>query len=287
MHGRWQAWRARLCAAILGALVTGAPALSAGEAPQRVVSMNLCPDQLAMMLAAEGQLVSVSAVARDPRSSAMAEEAEAYHANRGLAEEVYLLQPDLVLAGSFTTHATVDMLRRLGVRVETFELARSLDDVRDRIAQMGAVLGREEAAAALIADFDRRRAALAREVARRPSAALYHANGHTSGSRSLAGEILLAAGFENAAVAAGFPQGGRMPLEVLALASPEALITSRPYPGASRAEDILDHPVVREMRRNRVAGSFTDADWVCGTPHVLRAIEGLAPLRDALRAEGS
>lgn len=283
-----RAWRktglAAVRAAILGALVAGAPALAAEEAPSRVVSMNLCTDQLAMMLAAEGQLLSVSALAGDPRSSAMAEEAGGYHANRGLAEEVYLLKPDLVLAGTYTTRATVDMLRRLGVRVETFELARSLDDVRDRIAQMGEALGREASAEALIAEFDRRRASLRSEVARRPMAALYQANGYTSGDRSLAGEILLAAGFENAASAAGFPQGGRMPLEMLAMAAPEAIVTSRPYPGASRAEDILDHPVVREMRRARGAGSFTDHDWVCGTPHVLRAIEGLAPLRDALLA---
>lgn len=272
--------RGRLIAGLCAGLLAAAPA--AAEAPARVVSMNLCTDQLAMLIAGEGQLLSVSAVARDPRSSAMAEEAAEYPANHGRAEEIYLLRPDLVLAGRFTTRATVDMLRRLGIAVEVFGLARSLDDVRAQMLEMGRVLGREEEAARRVAAFDRRRAALAEEVARRPTAALYYANGHTAGDRSLAGEILLAAGFENAARAAGYPQGGRMPLEVLALTSPETVITSRPYPGASRAEAILDHPVVREMRRARTSGSFADRDWVCGTPYVLRAIEELGPLRDAV-----
>ena len=248
-------------------------------APARVVSMNLCTDQLAMMLAGEGQLLSVSHLALDPRSSAMAEEARAFRVNHGLAEEIYLMQPDLVIAGRFTTRATVDMLRRLGVPVAVFEPAYSLAEVRDRLLQMGEVLGRETAAVALIADYDRRFAALQAETERRPSAALYYANGYTSGDRTLAGQILIAAGFENAAAAAGFATGGIMPLEVLAMIDPDALITSQPYPGASRSEEILDHPVVNVLREGRASGAFTDRDWICGTPYVLRAVEDLGALR--------
>ena len=64
-----------------------------------------------------GQLVSVSSLAQDPRTSLMADRAAAFPANHGRAEEIYLLRPDLVLASSFTTPATLSMLRRLGVPV--------------------------------------------------------------------------------------------------------------------------------------------------------------------------
>lgn len=60
----------------------------------------------------------------------MVEAAKAYPPNEGLAEEIYLMQPDLVLAGSFTSRATVEMLQRLGVRVELFEPIYGLDDPR-------------------------------------------------------------------------------------------------------------------------------------------------------------
>jgi len=247
--------------------------------------MNRCTDQLAMLVAAPGQLHSVSYLALDPRGSAMVEQAATLQINHGLAEEIYLMQPDLVIAGRFSTRATVNMLERLGIPVVVFDPAYGLQDVRDRLEQMGAVLGRETDAAALIAEFDQRLGALHVERATRPTAALYYANGYTSGDRTLAGQILVAAGFDNAAVQAGFASGGILPLEVLAMLEPEALITGRRYPAASRSEEILDHPVVHALRETRSEGSITDSDWVCGTPYVLRAIDGLADLRQEMTGE--
>ena len=253
--------------------------------PRRVVSMNLCTDQLAMMLAAPGQLLSVSHLAADPRGSAMAEEAKAYRLNRGLAEEIWLMQPDLVIAGSFSTRATVDMLRRLGVPVVVMAPAYGLADIPDRLREMGVALGREEAAELAVADFHNRLDALRDDIARHPRAALYYANGYTSGDKTLAGEIIATAGFANIAAEAGVPSGGHLPLEVLAMARPEAVISGRPYPGSSRSEEILDHPVVQALRRTTVGAVLTDRDWVCGTPNVLRAIEEMRNTRRRMEAE--
>lgn len=279
-----------LAGLMLGAVLS-VPGGARAEAPARVVSMNLCTDQLAMLVAGAGQLVSVSALAQDPRGSAMAEEAAAYPANRGLAEEIYLMQPDLVVTGTFSNRATVAMLRRLGIPVAVFDPAYGLDEVRDRLLQMGEVLGRQDAAQALVAEYDARLAALQAEAegeaegGARPAAVLYHANGYTNGDRTLAGQILVAAGFENAAIAAGFGAGGFMPLEVLAMLQPDAVITAGAAPGASRAEEIMAHPVVDILRHAHPTGSVTDRDWVCGTPHVLRAVEGLGPLRRAVTGQ--
>lgn len=244
--------------------------------------MNLCTDQLAMLVAGEGQLHAVSYFARDPASSAMVEEAAAYSVTYGRAEEIYLMQPDLVLVGSFSNRATVSMLRRLGIEVAEFEPAGSIADIRDRLAAMGALLGQDDRAAEVIADFDARLAALRSEVNRRPRAALYYANGYTAGDQTLAGQILIAAGFENAATEAGYPFGGFMPLEVLAMLSPEVVVTARPGPAASRSDAILDHPVIESLRARGAGGGFTTRDWVCGTPHVLAAIEDLSILRRGL-----
>lgn len=256
-----------------------------GGQPRRVVSMNLCTDQLAMMLAAPGQLLSVSYLAADPRGSAMAEEAKAYRINHGLAEEVWLMQPDLVIAGSFSARATVDMLRRLGVPVVVMQPAYGLGDIPDRLRQMGVALGREEAAERAATAFLARLELLRDEVARHPRAALYYANGYTSGDKTLAGEIIATAGFANIAAETGVPSGGHLPLEVLALAAPESIISGRPYPGASRSEEILDHPVVRSLRSTAVGAVLTDRDWVCGTPNVLRAVEEMRDTRRRMETE--
>ncbi|QPM91206.1 Vitamin B12-binding protein [Pseudooceanicola algae] len=261
---------------VLAALLASHAVPAAAEAPARVVSINLCTDQLAMLLAAPGQLVSVSDLSREPRSSAMAQQALDYPINHAGAEEIWLLQPDLVLAGSYTSRATVSMLRRLGREVVEVRPAYSLDDIRDRITQVGAALGRDAAAADLIADFDARLDALRVQTTRNPTAAIYYANGYTTGDRTLAGQILMAAGFENIA---GDMGGGHLPLERLVMARPEALITGSPYPGASRSEEILRHPAVAALRDQSALRVVADRDWLCGTPHVLKAVAALAEFR--------
>lgn len=249
--------------------------------PDRVVSMNLCTDQLAMILAAPEQLVSVSYIARDPRASAMADEAQGYPVNHGLAEEIYLLDPDLVIAGRFSTRTTVDMLRRLDVPVVVFDPAWSLEDVRANILKMGEVLGRSEAASELLAEYDRGLNAIMSQTAERPRAATYSAGSWMSGPQSLAGEIMEAAGLDNIAPELGLESGGAVPLELLAMAQPELLITASPYPGHSRAEGILDHPVVDYLQTQSATTAMLDRSWVCGTPHVLSAIRALTAARDA------
>lgn len=259
------------------------PALA--DAPRRVVSINLCTDQLAMMLADEGQLLSVSRIALDRQVSPMAEEASRYTINHGQAEEVFMLGPDLVLAGEYTPRHTVEMLESLGIPVVIFDITSSIAGVRDQIAKMGTALHREAAAQALTAEFDARWRALREEDGARPSALLYYANGYTSGEQTLANEILELAGFSNAAVAAGYNWGQKMPLEVVALSNPDLVITTTPYPGGSRAEDVMAHPVVEALRDSRATTAVTDHDWVCGTPFVLRAAEELAAVRRELEGQ--
>ena len=44
----------------------------------------------------------------------MVDEAQAYPPNYGQAEQVFLMRPDLVLAGTFTAQGTVDAAARPG-----------------------------------------------------------------------------------------------------------------------------------------------------------------------------
>ena len=251
-----------------------APPATAAPAPRRVVSVNLCTDQLAMLLAAPGQLVSVSHLARDPRSSAMAAEAAAYPLNRGGAEEVYLMRPDLVLAGSFGG-APVAMLDRLGVRVVTLPPPASLDDLRAGIETIGAALGREAAAAKLLAALDARLARLRRPVGPdAPLAATWGANGYSAGSATLAGDVLTAAGYTLLADRLGLRGAGNIPLETLVMADPALIVTGTRYPRASRAEEVVHHPALESLDGRVV--EIADADWTCGIPQVLDALEKLA-----------
>ncbi len=121
-----------------------------------MVSVNLCVDQLAILVAADGQPLSVPNLASDERGSTLADRTRAFVPNHGYAEEVLLLEPDLVLAGTYTTRATVELLRGLGVRVEELPPASSFADVRANLRRLGELLGQRERAESLVVDLDRR-----------------------------------------------------------------------------------------------------------------------------------
>lgn len=262
--------------------------------PARVVSMNLCTDQLAMMLAAPGQLISVSHVARDPLISALAEKAAAYPVNHGGAEEIYLMRPDLVLAGVWGHDLTLSMLERLGLRVARIAPADRLSDIPDRIMEIGTLLGRAPQARAMAAAFQADLAALSDgtagvEAAKvgaagagRPRLAIYNANGYTTGTETLGGDIIRAAGFDNIAGEMGLAYGGALPLELLVMAAPDMVLTGTAYPGASRAEEIMTHPAIAALNAAGTLRGRGDADWVCGTIRVLDAVRTLAARRAAL-----
>ncbi|WGR63501.1 ABC transporter substrate-binding protein (plasmid) [Paracoccus ferrooxidans] len=269
---------------LAGLILPGFFQPAAAEPPRRVLSMNLCTDQLAMMLAAPGQLVSVSYLAQDPSASAMAAEAGRLPVNHGLAEEIFLMRPDLVLAGAWTTPETVRLLRRLDIPVEVFPIESDLAGIRANIRRMGAVLGREAQARAMLARFDADLARLSDAQGPRPRAALYAANGYSSGSDSLAGEIVALAGFDNVADELGLPSGGVLPLETLLLSDPDLLVEGRRYAGHARAQEVLDHPALKALARGRPAEVMSDPDWVCGNPHILRAVSQLRDARLALQA---
>lgn len=273
----------RVAALLLG-LLAAAPVAAGG--PERVVSMNLCTDQMAMLLAGPGQLVSVSFLARDPESAVLWREAGAFPVNHGLAEEIFPLKPDLVLAGTYTSRATVEMLRRLGLRVEEFPLEASFADIRANLSRMGALLGREEAAAEAVAALDRALAeARASEGARRPRAAPYHAAGYTSGAGTLADEIVAAAGLGNIAAERGLRGMTRLPLEVLAVEAPELLIVPPPSKGESLATAVPEHPAFAAARTAAGEAAVTGPSWTCGGPFTALAVRALAEARARLTGD--
>lgn len=265
-------------AALLALTGPGAAALAAGDAPRRVVSMNLCTDQIAMLVAAPGQLVSVSYLAAKPDVSLMSAQTAGLTINHGLAEEIFRLDPDLVISGTYTRRATVNMLRRLGRRVEEFAPANGFADIRQNVRRMGELLGREAQAARLIAAFDAEAAALAAappdETA--PVLGSFGANSFTTGGGTLENEIVGAAGLRHLGEELEITGTTRLPLEALVLADPDyVLLWERSLGDPSRAAEILRHPVLDARFGGERRLSADSRTWICGTPLTLDAVAKL------------
>lgn len=268
----------RVLAVLLALAVPGPAALAAGEAPRRVVSMNLCTDQIAMLVAAPGQLVSVSHLAARPDVSLMSAEAAGLTINHGLAEEIFRLDPDLVVAGTYTTRATVNLLRRLGRRVEEFRPEASFADIRENVRRMGELLGREAEAARLIAAFDAEAAALAAAPPGEDAPVLgsFGANSYTSGAGTLENAIVGAAGLRHLGEDLAITGTTRLPLEALVLADPDyVLLWERSRNDPSRAADILRHPALDARFSSERRLSADSRAWICGTPLTLEAVKRL------------
>lgn len=270
-----------LGAALLASVaVAMAIASTAAAKPQRIVSLNLCADQLVLQLAEPANIASVTHHAADPELSYMAAAAAGIVANRGRAEEVVALDADLVFTVAPTAQPTVFMLRRLGIEVVELPLAESIEGVRDLVRQVAARLGEEARGEATIAEMDARFAALAAAPGPRPRLAVLQARGHTAGPGTLIDEVVRMAGFENIASELGIAGSGYLGLEALVLARPDAVVISGYRSDqASLAVQLFDHPALRSGKDITVV-AMPVALWLCATPAIAAAAERLVRARD-------
>jgi iron complex transport system substrate-binding protein len=239
--------------------------------------MNLCTDQLAMLIASDDQLHSVSYLALDPEASALAAKAKQFAINHGLAEEIFTMAPDLVLAGTFTNRASVAMLRRLGFRVEQFAPCTSLSAIKDQMRRMGELLGQRQRTDDLVREFDRALAAVPPQLQTRPLAALYYANSYTSGAGTLAGEVVERAGLRNLGAQLGLGGTVRLPLETLIMSEPDLVIGGeRPGSAPALAYQTFAHPALETVLKGRDMTPLPDRYLVCGGPFTIEAVRLLA-----------
>lgn len=258
--------------------------------PQRVVSINLCSDVLALELAEPGTVKSVFRVAADPEDSPVADLARNLPLNNATAEEILSYKPDLVLAHRYSSPFTLSLLARAHVPVVQVSEGESFDEIRDNIRRVAAALGQSEKGEAWIARFDARLAASARpSLAHAPRAVIYQDLGGAAAANTILGELLTHAGFENVVKASS--SGGFVNLTI------EELIDKRPDFVAvgiyrahepSLAHEVLEHPALRAYVAKYARAIDLPAKlWTCGTPFVTEIADRLAAARDTFDVAGT
>lgn len=249
----------------------------AADRPARIVSLNMCTDELVLRLADPVRIASVTWLSQDPRNANMAEAARRVPANHGLAEEVLGFKPDLVVAGAYTTRATVSLLGRVGVTVREFGVPRNLAEMKAQITEMADLLGEPTRGQALLEEVEQRLQALAARRVERPlRAVVLRPSGFTVGRGSLVDEILTRAGLVNIAAELGVESYGQIALETVALGRAEVLILNETPDGPpSLAHEILHHPVIDRLGARLKLVALPSRLWTCAGPSVLDAIEML------------
>jgi iron complex transport system substrate-binding protein len=289
---RWANIRNLAATAVLalGLAIASAPEPANAQAsskPARIVSLDLCADQLLIELVERERIAAVTHLAADPEVSAIWEKAKGIPITRGAAEDVLRHRPDLILAGPFGVAPTVNLLRRLKMNVVVAPAASDLDGVHAAVRAVAGAVGEQTKGAAMLAAFDRRLAEIApAPQAPAPTAVVYQVGGAVSVGGSLADAALAAAGFRNKADEYRLTRGGQVPLELLAASPPDLIVLgSAADEYRTVVSDNLRHPALRQLRRQRASIELPWRLWLCGTPHVADAVARLAQARAALEVQ--
>lgn len=262
---------------LLSLLTVAGWVLGADTPPSRVVSINLCTDQLLLMLADADQIASVSYLSLQPESSFVAEEAKRYPVNHARPEELLALDPDLILTVEFTDRRLIGLLENLGYRVAQLPMPTSISGIENNIRHLAELLGQPARGAALIHKMRSALSQIPPQPANpRPKALFYQPRGYTSGDSTLQNEALVLAGWSNLATKIGISGYSSIDLESLLLGQPDQIFTST-YTEETRslAQKQLHHPALRRITHNRPIIEIPFKYWICGGPMIADAVAEL------------
>jgi len=106
----------------------------------RIASLNLCIDQILLNWVAPQKIASVTWLSADDHYR-RAPLPEGVYLNRGRAEELLRLQPDLVLVGQYGAQRAARRLRNLGIKVMDIPDAYSLQQLLQQLDALQSALG--------------------------------------------------------------------------------------------------------------------------------------------------
>ena len=239
--------------------------------------MNVCTDQLLLTLADPEQILGLSRYARDRLQSWAAQDARRYRILSGGAEDILVLRPDVVVASLFDKRATRELLKEKGLHLAEFGVPRSLDEVKDQIREMGAIVQHPDRAAAEITRLDAAIARARQAVAHKHYRVLpLSRRGWVSGSESLLSSLLTETGLFNAAGELGVAFGGFASLEAIVNLKPDFIVVSDT---GDTAEDdgraFLLHPALERFYPPSKRIVIPDRLTVCGGVMLADALDVL------------
>lgn len=270
-------------AATLAAIIPASlpiPAVGSGKAqaqsdvsaPKRIVSLNLCADQLVLALADRDQIAGLTRHAADPGMSAAAGLAKGLPLLGGSAEAVMAAKPDLLIGMPARRNSAISVLKEGKYKTVDLKTAKSYDEILVSIRTVAAAVGHPERGEALIQRMNADLAALPK-ASRGQVGAYYQRRGFLTGGGTLIDDLMARSGLVNLATKLGRPALSQLSLEELAAARPHYLIVdSTSLRVADQGTEMLQHPVLRGIPRIGIPQAWT----VCGGPAYVQAAAAIA-----------
>lgn len=269
------------------ALIFCLGASSVTAEPVRLVSLNLCLDQMLLRFAAPQRIASLTHFAANSQMSPLADRAKGIHLNHGLAEEIIPLAPDLILVGEYGAREAAQLLQTLNFRVKKIPLPRQLGDIETHLLAMAELLGASTEAYRYVAQWRELRQQLQLEQqtmpAPQPVALMLGPNNVVPGANTLEHEMLTLAGMRNWAAERGLESFASVDIEQIIADPPQLLIVDRVAErNFSRAHEVLRHPALQAAMRDGVVASLPANLSICPAPHINQLLLALVQLRQSL-----
>jgi len=248
-----------------------APAAKAPAVPQRIVSINLCADQLVLALADRGQIAGLTKNATDREMSGEAVAARGIPLLSNSAEQILAIEPDLIVGMPASRSAALAALPRHDYRLLDLDTANSLAEIYTSIRQTAAAVSHPARGDALIGRMQRELAGLPQPGEGRV-AAYYQRRGYMTGTGTLIDELMARVGLVNLAGKLGKPPLSQLSLEEMVAAKPDFLIVeSATDIVTDQGSEMLHHPALKDIPRISVPQAWT----VCGSPAYTQAARSM------------
>lgn len=250
---------------MLGLLTSGAGAVPVSGAPTRVVSLDLCMDWMLALHAQPSQVAALSPVHQRYQMPFVIPD---WPVHDGTLEQVYRLQPDLILVGEYNALLLRNRLRALAQPIAEIVLPTSLAEIETYEQQILTLLGRSPALAALAP-------APRQPLPAAPRLLLLGANGIGTGAGTFEDQILRQAGWHNYLITPGYIS---LDLERLVADPPDAILWSAPV-SPSLASRFAEHPALKSVV---ISDHWLTTDywrWQCPGPWTWELIDQLQRMR--------
>lgn len=246
---------------ILLSLQTGTAAGSSDKTPERIVSLTLGTDEILLSLVDPKRILAVTDLAADPgisNVSGLARQVPNKIKQVGV-EPIIALQPELILAASYTSNDVVKQLEEAGLHLVRLDLFSSIVGIKENIRSIAQAVGARKKGEALIIKMAQQLQGIQAKVSNaevRPGVLPYSPEGWTAGRDTIFDEMVKLAGGKNLAAEAGITGHQKISLEVVIQADPEIILLSAWQPDTDHFDQkLLRHPVLQNVsaiRENRV-----------------------------------
>ncbi|NCB76072.1 MAG: ABC transporter substrate-binding protein [Negativicutes bacterium] len=257
--------------------------------PQRIVTLALSSDEMALAMLPAQRLAALHYLADDPGISTEAAKAQAVTARvRDYnVEQLLSLQPDLVLAPDWNRQELIQTLRDAGLPVVVTKGPSSVAEVKEALQQIALAAGEPQAGQKLIEQMELEMANIAAKVQNIPQAqkktvVLISHMASYGGKGSLFDNMCRDAGVINGAAAVGLGKNDALTKEAIVAANPDVILVPTWTKGKLDVDqvrqELLNDPALQSVKaiREKKLVQVSDAYLYCAAQDITKGIRGIA-----------